>query len=175
MLASAASRTTGDSEELKKAQQQIRELETTVSKLTADISRLEDEAAISKLHQSEELKYIKGRHEEELVSKERAHEVAMTGLTRRHVEAVDALKRVHLDDLMAVKERTKDGQALEQLAAQIRSTSGSMRLIEEQLSQRHGNLDLAKEGQMEARERLLADLESKARERAELAEAEGIL
>lgn len=47
-----------------------------------------------------------------------------------------------------------------------------MRLIEEQLAQRHSGLDLVKEGQMEARERLIDELETKARERIEMAEAE---
>lgn len=47
-----------------------------------------------------------------------------------------------------------------------------MRLIEEQLAQRHSGLDIAKEGQLEARERLLTEMEGKARERADLAEAE---
>ena len=47
-----------------------------------------------------------------------------------------------------------------------------MRLIEEQLTQRHSGLELIKEGQLDARERLLTELEAKARERAETAEAE---
>jgi hypothetical protein len=62
--------------------------------------------------------------------------------------------------------------ALETLASQIRSSTGSMKLIEEQLNLRYRTAELAKEGQLEARERLIRDMEEKAKERAELAEAE---
>lgn len=47
-----------------------------------------------------------------------------------------------------------------------------MKLIEEQLNLRYRTAELAKEGQLEARERLIRDMEEKAKERAELAEAE---
>ena len=62
--------------------------------------------------------------------------------------------------------------ALETLASQIRSSTGSMKLIEEQLNLRYRTAELAKEGQLEARERLIRDMEDKAKQRAELAEAE---
>ena len=47
-----------------------------------------------------------------------------------------------------------------------------MKLIEEQLNLRYRTAELAKEGQLEARERLIRDMEDKAKQRAELAEAE---
>jgi hypothetical protein len=51
--------------------------------------------------------------------------------------------------------------------------SGSIRLIEEELNLKFRGLDVAKQGQLEARERLLAEMEESARARAEAAEAEG--
>lgn len=45
--------------------------------------------------------------------------------------------------------------------------------MEEQLSLRFKGLEAAKEGQLEVRERLLVEMEEKARERADVAEAEG--
>ena len=87
--------------------------------------------------------------------------------------------------------------ALDQLTSQIKTTTGSMKLIEEQLSSRYKGMEvwlqascfldnntahylcyyyyqMVKEGQLEARERLIKDMEEKARERAEAAESEGI-
>ena len=55
----------------------------------------------------------------------------------------------------------------------MKHTSGSMKLMEEQLHLKYKHMETAKEGQMEARERLLEEMESKARERADAAEAEG--
>ena len=44
--------------------------------------------------------------------------------------------------------------------------------IEEQLNTRYRGLDIAKEGQLEARERLLTEMEEKAKEKVEEAERE---
>jgi hypothetical protein len=63
--------------------------------------------------------------------------------------------------------------ALEQLSSQITHTTGSLKLIEEQMSLQYRGIDAVREGQFEARERLLVDMETKARERAETAESEG--
>jgi hypothetical protein len=62
---------------------------------------------------------------------------------------------------------------LEQLSSQITHTTGSLKLIEEQMSLQYRGIDAVREGQFEARERLLVDMETKARERAEAAESEG--
>ena len=49
----------------------------------------------------------------------------------------------------------------------MQSASGSIRLLEEQLMSKYRGLDAAKEGQMEARERLLSEMEEKARTRVD--------
>ncbi len=67
----------------------------------------------------------------------------------------------------------KDGAIMDKLSSQIQSASGSIRLIEEELNIKFRGLDAAKQGQLEARERLLAEMEETARHRAEAAEAEG--
>jgi hypothetical protein len=45
-------------------------------------------------------------------------------------------------------------------------------LIEEQMSYQYKGIDAVREGQYDARERLLVDMEAKAREKAEAAETE---
>jgi hypothetical protein len=66
----------------------------------------------------------------------------------------------------------QDGLALEQLSSQITTTTGSLKLIEEQMSLQYRGVDAVREGQFEARERLLQDMEAQAREKAEAAEME---
>ena len=66
----------------------------------------------------------------------------------------------------------QDGLALEQLSSQITTTTGSLKLIEEQMSLQYRGVDAVREGQFEERERLLQDMEAQAREKAEAAEIE---
>jgi FtsZ-binding cell division protein ZapB len=62
---------------------------------------------------------------------------------------------------------------IDKLSTQIQSASGSIKLIEEELNIKFRGLDAAKQGQLEARERLLTEMEESARNRAEAAESEG--
>ena len=77
---------------------------------------------------------------------ERRRDEDLKTVEHRHADAVTALKKIHLEELQSVKDRMKDGAALEHLAAQIRHSSGSIKLIEEQLNVRYKGLDAAKEG-----------------------------
>ena len=51
----------------------------------------------------------------------------------RHGDTINALRSLHVEEINAVRERGKDKIALEQLSGQITNTSGSIKLIEEQL------------------------------------------
>lgn len=113
------------SEDLMQARKRIEELEEQVRRLGSDIARLKDEASMSEIQHSEQVKYLKQAHDESTQSREKVHSEAMLGLTRRHDESVASLKKVHLEELAALKERTKDGEALEKLASQIKTTSGA--------------------------------------------------
>ena len=133
---------------------------------------MKDDAVLQALRHHEEAKYAKERAAASFEEAEirRANEIQT--LEARHETAMYALKRLHSDEIMAMKERSKENSALETLASQIKSSTGSMRLIEEQLNIRYKGAELIKEGQLEARERLIRDMEEKARERADSAEAE---
>lgn len=163
-----------EDEELVQARARVKELEEDCIRLKLQVDRLKDEAETSELRHKGSLDQINQKFDEELQRKENFHNDMMKRINAQHAEAVDSLKKIHLDEISKIKERANEGRSLEQLMEQIRSTMGSMRLIEEQLAQRQHGLELVKDGQMEARERLLSDLESKTRERAEFAEAEGM-
>lgn len=154
-------------------QREVSDLRRTIAQLEMEIARLKDEGTLSALRHHEETKYAREKHVQELSDLDRRKEEEIVAIERRHAEAVLALKRIHNEEISAIKERSKDGFALDQLAGQLKSTSGSIKLLEEQLVSKYRGLDAAKDGQMEARERLLAEMEEKARLRAETAEAEG--
>ena len=62
--------------------------------------------------------------------------------------------------------------ALEQLSSKITNTTGSLKMIEEQMSLQYKGIDAVREGQFEARERLLHDMEMQIKEKAETAEVD---
>ena len=151
---------------------ELTESKRTISILEQEIGRLKDETNISALRHHEELNFTKQRAATELEEAEKKRESDIANIESRHNFSVQALKKIHNEEILAIKERSKENAALETLAAQIRSSTGSMRLIEEQLHVRYNAAELMKEGQLEARERLVKEMEEKARERTDLAEAE---
>lgn len=153
--------------------QEIDDLRNKIRELTKENLDLKEEAMVEKLKHQKEITYLREKHQADIEAgnASRADEIAM--LERRHNDAITALKKIHLDEIAAVKQRAKDGVALEQLSSQITHTTGSLKLIEEQMSLQYRGIDAVREGQFEARERLLVDMETKARERAEAAESEG--
>ena len=50
---------------------------------------------------------------------------------------VQGLKKIHLDEINSIQERYKYSNNLEQMSNSIKNTSGSIRLIEEQLNARY--------------------------------------
>jgi hypothetical protein len=140
--------------------------------LEGELARLNDEALIQALKHKEEIKYMQDRRSSELSDVERRKEEDVRFIERRHTEAISALKKIHIDELTAVKERARDGVALDQLAGQLKTASGSIKLMEEHLNVRYKGLDAAKDGQLEARERILSEMEAKAKDRVEAAEIE---
>ncbi len=148
------------------------DLRKQIAQQEIEMARLRDEQALTQLKHNEELKYITQRHSTELHDVLERKDQEIVVVEKRHSEALKALKAIHLEELDSLKARNKDNAVLDQLTQQLKSASGSIRLLEEQLLSKYRGLDAAKDGQMEARERLLADMEEKARIRADNAEAE---
>jgi len=148
------------------------DLRKQIAQQDVELSKLRDELTLTQLKHNEEKKYAAQKHATEISDAGERKDYEISLVEKRHGEAIKALKAIHLEELASLKERNKDNAVLDQLTQQLKSASGSIRLLEEQLMSKYKGLDAAKEGQMEARERLLADMEEKARSRADGAEAE---
>lgn len=153
--------------------QEIDELKSRIRILQEENRILKEESMIDKIKHQRELTQLKEKHQSDLDLGNISKVEEITLLEKRHRDSIEALKKIHLDELNAIKQRAKDGVALDQLSSQIATTTGSLKLIEEQINIKYRGVDAVREGQYEARERLLLEMESKAVERAELAEAEG--
>lgn len=172
--------TSVDNEQLKEFQEgcsilhrEKLDLNRQIIQYELEIAKLKDEANLKSLRHHEEIKYNKDRHEYELNEIEKRNQEGLKLIETRHEVSVAALKKIHLEDIQSIRDRVKDGVALEQISNQLKSSSGSIKLIEEQLHARYRGLDVAREAQMEARERLITDMEQKAKERVDNAENEG--
>jgi hypothetical protein len=152
---------------------EIDELKSRIRALQEENRLLKEESMIDKIKHQRELSQLKEKHQADLDLGNISKVEEITLLEKRHRDTIEALKKIHLDELSAIKQRAKDGVALDQLSSQIATTTGSLKLIEEQMNLKYRGVDAVREGQYEARERLLLEMESKAVERAEIAEAEG--
>jgi len=153
--------------------EEVEDLKMRLKAALEENARLKEESVIEKIRHQKEINHLRERHQADMDAGNLSKSEEIALLERRHTDAITALKKIHNDELNAVKQRAKDGVALDHLSSQISTTTGSLKLIEEQISQQYRGLDAVREGQFEARERLLMDMEAKARERAEAAESEG--
>jgi hypothetical protein len=149
------------------------DLKRQLAQQDMEISRLKDESTLQTIKHHEEIKYLNEKHEMNLRDLNSRKEEEVSVIEKRHNEAISALKRIHVDEINAIRERSKENAALDQLTSQLKSASGSIKLLEEQLLSKYKGLDAAKDGQLEARERLLSEMEERARTRVDNAESEG--
>jgi hypothetical protein len=148
------------------------DLQAQVRRLEQEVSRLRDEAIIRENRHRDEILYLKAKYDAESREKQQRYDDEVKQIEQRHQHSIEALKQLHHDELQAIQDRQRDKSSFEQLLGQLTSTSGSIRLIEEQLALRYHGMEAVKEGQIEARERLVKELEDQARSRMESAETE---
>jgi hypothetical protein len=144
-----------------------------ISALEIEINRLKDELNVQAAKHLDTVKHQQESYEQDLSTLKAQYRMESEIVERRHSDSLAALKKVHAEEIASWKERFKGVEIFETITQQIRSTTGSMKFLEEQLNQRHRQVDHMREGQFEAREKMLVEMEEKARERAEMAEAEG--
>ena len=159
-------------EQILRSEQEKLDLKRIIAQLEIEIHRLKDTNNILSAKKLEELQEIKEKHEIELKEKDTKQQIEIESIERRHGESISSMKKVHQDEINSYKDRLKSIETMETLASQIRQTTGSMKYLEEQLATRHRHVENIKEGQYEARERLIQEMEDKARERIEMAEGE---
>jgi len=153
--------------------QEVIDQKRLIVHLESEIARLKDEANITALRNQEALLRQKHDYGVQIEDLKNRHAMETESLQRRQEDSLQSLKLLHENEIVSIKERYRSEEKFEQIAGQLRTTSGSIQFIEEQLQTRQRGVEAMREGQIDAREKLLAEMEAKARERAEVAEAEG--
>ncbi|CAM9541564.1 unnamed protein product [Ectocarpus fasciculatus] len=90
----------------------------------------------------------------------------------RQEEALSELKRLHREELEDTRRRNSDSKTLETLAEQVQASAGAVKLLQSEMLERKNVSEVSREGHMDARERLIKELEQSARRAQQTAEDE---
>jgi len=147
----------------------VRRLQEELEQATRKISQLELEAASAKEDASRRVREV-----EEATSIERIQ------VERQHADDISRLKESHMKELDAMRQRFGEAKQLDTLTAQLETSLGSLKLLETQLSERKHGIELTRQSQLDARERLIQELEANAealhsKNEKEVARLQGLL
>ena len=112
-------------------------LQNKLTLLETENTNLKQENIQQSLKHIEIITYNKQRHDAEIADLENNHKSVIILTEKRYEDMVQGLKKIHLDELNSIQERYKYSNNLEQMSNSIKNTSGSIRLIEEQLNARY--------------------------------------
>ncbi|CAN0486601.1 unnamed protein product, partial [Ectocarpus sp. 12 AP-2014] len=152
-VALAAARARINQLEAEAAENTVR-LAAVESRSASDL-RAEQESCLKKISDAE------ARHQEDLRKAE-----------RRQEEALSELKRLHREELEGTRQRNSDSKTLETLAEQVQASAGAVKLLQSEMIERKKVSEVSREGHMDARERLIKELEQSARRAQQTAEDE---
>ncbi|GMH61416.1 hypothetical protein TrRE_jg2634 [Triparma retinervis] len=151
------------------------ELEDTRSKLRTQEEkriRLEGELAAKDLKSTEERTLAQAQFNESSGESRRKYDNEARALAESHQRAIAELKRSHIEEIASVRQRGADAQLLESLSTQIKQTAGTLKILENQMITSKMASEAGRESQMEARERLLGEMEKNAKESMERSESQ---
>lgn len=113
-----------------------------------DNKLLKEDMVQQSLKNSEILTYNNAKRNLELKEAELKYENEIKSLEKRHENMIEGIKKLHVDEIENIKERMKYTINLENMSNQIKSTSGSIKLIEEQLNARYRGVEASRQGQV---------------------------
>jgi hypothetical protein len=147
-------------------------LRTQLSDANAELRRRDQDFSSAALTHAEELSGAQTRGQTRMEHAHALHTKELLGRDEQHREVVENLKRIHLEELDSVRERGANAKSLEDLAHKVSTSAGLLKLLEQQV--RSGSLasESSREAQLEARERLINDMEESARRNQQRAEEE---
>ena len=103
---------------------------------------------------------------------EQAHKFEIVSRDERHAASLEALRQVHREELASYKQRAMDAKQLESIENKVKDTVGQLMLLQAQMADRAAGLDVAHDAQIDARHRLIEDMEVSARSTHQQAEHE---
>ncbi|CAM9661664.1 unnamed protein product [Scytosiphon promiscuus] len=163
--AAAQARAFGCDAALAEARARIRQLEVEAAEHTSRLAEVESQAA-SDLRAEQEsclrrISEAATRHQDDLCE---------SGI--RHREVLSEVKRLHNEELEDIRQRNAESKTLEALAGQVQASAGAVKLLQAEMMEKKNVSEVSREGHMDARERLIKELEHSARRAQQTAEEE---
>ena len=128
--------------------------------------------AAKDLKSTEERTLAQAQFNESSGESRRKYDNEARALAESHQRAIAELKRSHIEEIASVRQRGADAQLLESLSTQIKQTAGTLKILENQMITSKMASEAGRESQMEARERLLGEMEKNAKESMERSESQ---
>jgi len=160
------------SEDVARLRGELDDVRTKYREQEAKRIKLEGELAARDLKATEERTLAQAHFNQTSEDMRRKYDNEARGLAESHQRSVAELKRSHIEEISSVRQRGADAQLLESLSSQIKQTAGTLKILENQMITSKMASESGRESQMEARERLLGELERNARESMERSESQ---
>ena len=159
-------------EDVVRLEAQVLELREKLYKEEGERARVVNELARNELKAAEERAVAQASFNTSVDESRRRHDGEMRSLSESHASAIAQMKRLHLEELASVKERAGDASVLDSVVAQIKASAGTLKVLENQMQVSKVAMEAGRESQLEARERLIGDMERSARESMERNESQ---
>ncbi|CAM9564149.1 unnamed protein product [Ectocarpus sp. 6 AP-2014] len=155
------------------ARARISQLEAEAAEHTVRLAAVESRSARDlRAEQESCLKKISDAEARHQASAGSSSSAAAALAERRQEEALSELKRLHREELEDTRRRSSDSKTLETLAEQVQASAGAVKLLRSEVIERKNVSEVSREGYMDARERLIKELEQSARRAQQTAEDE---
>ncbi|CAM9420463.1 unnamed protein product, partial [Hapterophycus canaliculatus] len=163
--AAAQARAFGSEATLSEARVRIRQLEADAAEHATRLAGIESRAA-AELRADQE-SCLKKISEAETRRQDDLRESDI-----RHREVLFEVKRLHSEELEDIRKRNSDSKTLEALAGQVQASAGAVKLLQAEMMEKKNVSEVSREVHLDARERLIKDLEQSARRAQQTAEDE---
>ncbi|GMI15926.1 hypothetical protein TrLO_g3324 [Triparma laevis f. longispina] len=153
--------------ELSDLRSKLRSAEEKSGSLTNEVAKLQ-------LKQAEDRTVSQAKFNELVDEMRRKNDEERRSMMKSHDDGVAQMKKTHIEEIGNVKQRSADAQVMESLASQIKQSAATLKILENQMITSKMATDAGRESQLEARERLIGDIERSSRESMERSESQAV-
>ena len=168
----AAARKHGEDDVITSLKKEVEDLKNKAH--TSEKMRLqrENDLASKDLKASEDRAIAQSQFNKAMEDLRSKHDSANRELAESQSRSIADLKRLHIEEIASIRQRSADAKLLESLASQVKQSAATLKILENKMITSKMASEAGRESQLEARERLIGDMERSARESMERSESQ---
>ena len=158
------------STELREVKKGLGDARDDVDRMASKCTRLAAELAEAGEGRRADMARCEVQQGERLAQAHALHQAELEASRRERLGADDTMRRLHEEEIEAMKRQCAEALTVGKLAAQVQDGASQIEGLQRSLAERHTASEAARTAQLEARERLVTDMQraaSQARSRAE--------